>query len=640
MNWRAGLIALALLARLAQAVPLEEAPAYLEGNEAFASSKFARARTLAEDLLKQDPNNYAALYLLGRVYLWGEGSVPRAYHCFDKAQRRLERLSDHPESGPSWKIYAQLLQDKATAAQQLEKYSEAMSLIDLYDKHFVPKHTAYKGWSLLKLGRADEARQLLLQLLDDPKHQSTRGHILNTLGNIEFESDNLEKALGHFQAISEEALASGDVDPVYWSNAAEAARDLLRYDEAEKLLLEATRHYSQYTYSNPWGMLADLYIHEGRLPEALEAAKNMQAWRISGSAQVSQNKWAECYGLAGNVLMQLGYDQEALNIFQRLLRRQDRNSSISSQATLVEARLVMFYAIAVQRNLERVRERLSYCSWGQFPGLLMQRLQLQRDWDRERARVANLISSNTGLYGFLQPYGARSLDYPSLAPHAWAFFGPGPVLATIHHSMKAGKPETAARIPYYLAVQGEAELHNFSPGQARLTLEKALAELPSQEVKLRRRCQAVLALALTQQGKVSEALHYLRQLMDNDPSQLRAVGLALPISIETDGGRAANQARSWLLHSPRLQRRNAAFVLKLQGDTGEVRGQLFGPDGTQLGQFRGQPRPQPQEAARHFCEVFHQEAFAPILDLSQVDINSINGSTGVARPKELDELGL
>lgn len=622
-------LALALCASCWAAVP-EDRPEFSKAQSAFYQSKFALARQLTEEILKIEPDNYAALFLLGQIYHYGEGSIPRAYYCYSKARGLVEKEFSRPEASQSQTLYGELLENLGEAAQQLEHYQEAIDLVDLRDRLYPSqKHTARKGWPMLKLGRFDEARELMLKLLDDPEHSGYRGHVLNNLGNIEFETDNMQKSYEYFAKIVDEVEGSYSVDPVYWSNAGEAARDLLRYDESEKLLLDSTKHFSPYTYSDPWGMLAELYAAESRMPEALEALKHMQAWRISGSAQVSQNKWAECYGHAGSVLLQMGYDEKALSIIERLVRRQDRNSSISTPATLVEARLVYLYALALQRNAQRLREKLSYCTWKETPGNLARLWQMERQIGRERQKVANLVVTNTGLAGFIQPFGARALDQPSLSPACWSCFGPGATIAAVRRSLADPKPEMTARRPYLLAILGEASFYDWNDKDAQENLEQAMVQLPAAEVKLRNRCQAMLAKTLTRQSKNNEALHYLQTLMDSDPSQLRACQLRLPIAIESDGSRAAAKAAAWLRNSPRCIFANGAFVLKLSGDP--VKGQLISPDKTLVGSFTGQPRSNADDAARSFCEVFHAEAFKPIIDLSQGDIRSIDGSTGSSR---------
>lgn len=618
--------------------PPEGSAEYQKAESAFQSQKYAQARQLTEELLKREPDNYAALYLLGAIYHYGEGSIPRAYYCYSRARKGIEKAyPDHPESSPSGSLYGLVLEQLSETAQQLEHYQEAVDLIDERDQLYPSqKQTARKGWPLLKLGRYDESRELMLKLLQDPEHSGYRDHALNTLGNIEFEADNLEKSYEYFQKIAAEAGAGSD--PVFYCNAGEAARDLLRYDESEKLMLKSTENFNSYTYSDPWGFLADLYAAESRMPEALAALKQMQAWRISGNAQASQNKWAECYGHVGSVLLQIGYDEMALDKLGMLIRRQDRNSSISTAPSLVEARLVYIYSLALQRNIQRTREKLSYAAWREVPALLVKLFSMERQVVREREKVANLIASNTGIDGFIQPYGAKALDAPSLSTACWTCFGPGAVIAAVERSLKVDKPEMAARKPYLTAILGEAYLYDWRVADCEAQLQKALKTLPAAEVKLRNRCQAVLVRALIQQGRRTEAMGYLQSLMDSDPSQLRACQVALPITIESDGSQGANSARNWLYASPRCQRQAGGFTLKLQSDQDKVTGQLVGPDGTSAGRFEGQPRGNSSDAARSFCEVFHAQAFAPILDLSQGDIRSIDGSTGAVRADALKNL--
>lgn len=639
MKWLRSLtLALALTGQLWGA-PAPDQALYEEGKEALAEQKFARAREVAESMLKQRNNSYLGLLLMGQVYLYGEGSVPRSYDCFHRAEQALlDQVPEPAYDSDAWLPYAQILSEKSQAANQLERYQEACDLVDTYDRYFTPKRAPIKGFSMLKMGQVDEARALMLKMLDAPEYQAFRGHTLNTLGNIEFESDNLEKSLGYFLQIANEAPSS-DTDPVYWSNAGETARDLLRHDEAERYLLRSTQNFNQYTYSDPWGMLAELYATEARMPEALSALKSMQAWRISGSAQVSQNKWASCQARVGTVLMQMGYEEEAREVFERLIQRQDRNSSTSTSASLVEARMAYQYAFALQSTSQRLRERLSYCSWQETPKLLSQLWQQRREMRLQRQKVANLVAAEVGLQGFLQPYGAKALDVPPLSPASWAYFGAGPTIVAAERSLAENRPEMEKRRPYLQVILGEACFRAFQTEKARQQLEEALVYLPNAEVGLRRRCQAVLSEVLLAQGKHSEALHYLRSLMDSDPTQLRACNLALPLQIRSPGGAACDLATRWLWLSPRCRRASGAFVLEIAPlGTHQLEGTLLGPDGTVLGRYRGQAGTNAQEAARSFCEQFHLQAFAPILDLSQVDIQSINGSTGVARPKNLQEM--
>jgi hypothetical protein len=120
--------------------------------------------------------------------------------------------------------------------------------------------------------------------------------------------------------------------------------------------------------------------------------------------------------------------------------------------------------------------------------------------------------------------------------------------------------------------------------------------------------------------------------MQTDPSQLRACQLALPLSIETDGTSLALRARRYLYQSPRCRSAQASFVLKIETQGQNLQGQLSGPDGTQLASMRS------ETGVAGFCQAFHEEAFASLIDLTQADIHSIDGSTSVGKAKGLQNV--
>lgn len=584
-------------------------------------SRFARARDQLEEVLRAEPENAEALEMMGDVYRSAEGSIPRAYHCYERVVAILERRP-HPEEDENVRdMYARVLYQLGAMAAQLDRPDEALGWMDKRDRLYKTRLNSERGWLLIEMRRFEEARRMMEGL----KNSSDRSTALHNLAAIEFELGHPQASYDLNRQLNEE---SGDNDPASVSNFAEAALNLLLFDESEKLSLRASRIYYQDSYANPWSDLARLYTIEGRLPEAVDALKRMQAWRLSNSAQLSQHDWAACYGRVGLVLLQLGYPEKACDVFARLARRQDRRHGISTPAELLEAALLFLYAESLQQVCQRLRERLSYCSWSQSPALLAELWHKERQLTRERQRVANLITSSTGLAGFMQPYGPRSSQVSFLGPALWAYFGPAATIQTAEQNLNDPQPDLQRRGPYFLAVRGEAEFYDWQAAAAEKDLRQALELLPQAEVTLRRRCQAVLAKLLLQQNRLAESLPLIQTLLESDPSQLRAVRCRLPLSIESDGSGVAGQARRWLYASPRCLRAQGAFTLKLTAS----QGRLFSPDGTELHAFSG-------KTAADLCRSFHDEVFAPVLDLNQADINSINGSTRAARPSEFLEGG-
>ena len=614
-------------------------PRFIEACRNLDAKKFAKAREIAERMLAEDPNSYTATYIMGWIYYYGDGSIPRANNCFRLARQGLEKIwgTRPPNNGPFF-IHQMIFQQEILSTIQMERYEEGLRLIEDFGKQYAGME-AYKGWPLLKLGRVDEAREKMKLELSLARDSGPLSHALNTLGNLEFETDHMPQSYDYFLRICKMFEHSRDVDPVYWANAGETARDMLRFDEAEKLFLESSRRFHQFTYSDPWRFLSELYVSQGRLAEAITALKEMQTWRLSCSPQVAQNKWAEAMATAGIVLLSLGYDKESYDIFERLSNRPDRNSGISTTSSLMEGRNLYFYSLALRGYRQRLLEERSWSDWPTWFRLTARVWRLDRKLSLAEIRASDLIAGGTGLIDLLRPYGPRSLDRPWLAPGIWHLFGPGPVAAASRELIaqtpsdnKLQKTYLQAVLAETLTIQGRG-----SSKEAEELLSQILQELPSRDVALRTRAQADMVRVMENQGRTQESLHYLRQVMERDPSLLRQFELQLPIRWQASGG-LASQAVSRLQHSPRFKTSQGAFVAQVQNDGEGLSARILGPDGTIFKSLSSPAGKDTEETLTKFCQEFHDQLFAPMIDLTQADIYSIDNSPSTVSSKQVEKL--
>ena len=614
-------------------------PRFLEALRCLDESKFAKAREIAERMLAEDPKSYTATYIMGRVYYYGEGSIPRAYHSFKLAKEELEAKWGRgkiPNDGP-WMVHSAIWQQLIWSAMQMEHYEEEIQLIQDFDKAYQPSMAGQLGWPMLKLGRVEEARERMKMELKGAKDPVQRSHVVNTLGNLEFEADNMAESYQYFLQLCKEMDHGSDMDPVFWANAGEAARDLLRFDDAEKHLIDATKRFSQYTFADPWRFLAELYVSQGRLPEALQALKKMQTWRLSCSPQVAQNKWADCLSTAGIVLLSLGYDKQAYNIFDRLTNRPDRNSGISTKPSLMEGRNLYFCSLAMRAYRQRLLEERSWSAWKAWVPMTLSILHLEQRLRLTEAHAASLLAGGTGIPDLLRPFGPRALDRPWLAPGLWRLFGPGPVAVAARYDMEHLKPAQEPQKIYLQSVLGEALAVRGQYKEAETLFAQLLRDLPPREMALRTRIQANMVRILEGQSRNQEALHYLRQVMEHDPSLLRQFELRLPIQWNGGGG-LADDALGRLKGSPRFRVASGAFVAEIQSDGNTLSARVLGPDGTVLKNINTRALKTPEETIVKFCQDFHEEVFAPVLDLSQADIYSIDSSPSAVSGKKFEEM--
>jgi hypothetical protein len=113
--------------------------------------------------------------------------------------------------------------------------------------------------------------------------------------------------------------------------------------------------------------------------------------------------------------------------------------------------------------------------------------------------------------------------------------------------------------------------------------------------------------------------------MERHPGMVRLLDLSIPVTLSSDNSPAANQAVSWLEKSPRFHR-GRGFSLAVSSSGRRLYAQLRGRDGAVLAQASTAMLPDVKDSARLLCKEVHRRGFATKIDLSQMDINSLDGS--------------
>jgi hypothetical protein len=171
-------------------------------------------------------------------------------------------------------------------------------------------------------------------------------------------------------------------------------------------------------------------------------------------------------------------------------------------------------------------------------------------------------------------------------------------------------------------------LEGGDPKGALEALSRAETTMPRERGAFHDWIVALKARAHRSLGDSSAAMQDLALLMERDPGLVRREGLALPVVLEARGGRRAAGAVERLARSPRFAPGGGGFRLTVtQSPSGALEAILEGPDGAALASVRAPAARDDEAAVAGFCRLFHQKAFAPKVDLSQADVNSLEGST-------------
>ncbi len=606
---------------------------------ALERDQYVRAREIAEQILEGDPDSIAAHAVLGLVHHRAEGNLPVALYHLKRSRKLYEERYDPEASddGAPWRWHAITVGQLAQVSGEMGRHEDKVRYLLERDQLYSPPWPADRGWPLMRLRRYEEARQAVeeaLELGEEGQVAAAR----TALCAIEAEQQRRQAGYEACRLAAEYEREIGRGAPTPFTNAAEAALGVLRMDEAERLILEATEHFAA-GVSNPWLDLMHLYLAEGRTPEALDALRRMLKWRRRQPPFMDEQNRAETEMSSAIFLIVAGRPAEAARITRRTLDRPDRTGFTSSETEQMEAAAALVDQLANRTRAELLAEE---ASWSSFSGAIRAQLEARRArlraWSSGR-RAAALLAGERVLLATLRPYLAGSVEIPEwVEPELVALLGPGVVAAAVD---KARARETLPEAEgYFLAYDAEVA---YLQGRERDALEladRALETLPSHEALLRARVTAFAAQAASDAGLNQRALELFDAAYQLDRGVLRRLGLALPATFPPAEGQVAETARGLLEDSPRFRHAKGGYQVTASGDSKTGTACLLGPRRTRLAcaQVKLRAGEDTDDLARRLAAKFHAAAFAPRLDLTQADIRSLDGSPTAGGGRASDRL--
>ncbi|HEY3356690.1 MAG TPA: tetratricopeptide repeat protein [Polyangia bacterium] len=595
--------------------------------------RYVKAREVAEQVLKARPDSYVAHFVLGLAQYYGEGNLPRALWELRTARHLFERrYGPTPSPGAPWRWHSEILVELADLLGDMDRLQEKLEALDAHDRNYQPQLYAERTWPLMKLGRYDEARAMVKKAIATGRTRQ-RKVALTSLCAIESEAGTREDSYRACRAAAEEVRASRHDGTAEFSNAGEAALGMLKLDEAERDFLESTQRPVT-LYGNPWAKLVDLYLREGRIAEAVSAMKQVHTYRRRKPAYVDQLSQAETDQLAALLLLALGRDADALPITGRALDRPDRRGGISSQKEQAEAGTAILDRMARRQAAAQLAEERAVAGTWAKAKLLWQETRLRVEAWTSGRRASVLMASRRRLVATIRPSFSGGADVPVwVGGELVDILGPGIVAQAV---ALARREETApAAAPYFDAIDAEVALARGDDRGALDLAWRALRNLPSAEVLLSARVAAIGAAAARRLGETTIELGLLGDVMQKDPTAVRRLGLALPVAVTSDGSAVANRAAAFVRKSPRFRAGGGGFTVA--ATAGSVC--LATGAGAVLACGQAQPRAgEDHDAfARRLVAELHRRAFSPRIDMSQTDVRSLDGSTGVGDARSSDK---
>lgn len=585
-----------------------------------------KAREIADRIVEGNPRSFAGHFVLGYVHHYGEANFAKALFHQDRAHALFveEHGAEPTPSGP-WRWHARILRELIWTHGDLEHYDEQLAYMQRYSELYEPDLIAERAWPLMKLRRFDDARQAarLGQMSGDPRQEEIA---LNALCAIEFEAGNDGASYDACHA----AMMFKGGDPsqqsaVDFTNFAEAARSVFRLDEAERVGQLATQARPSW-YGNPWVELGELYVRQGRFIEALEALRQAPEYRAQRPPHVRDADRNEGRRALASFFLVIGRADDAARLAEKMRHAPDRRAHNSRDPAQDRA-----LAALVERAALRLRAEQRYEDAIGAP--LYERtwawVQAQQDrfqaWLSGRVAAKNLADESRLVGTFMIGTHRSAVMMPWLVGELTDVLGAGVVQEAVRRARAADEREGAEA--YYDAFEADAALGSGDAERAREMASRALGGLQPAEALLRARMLAIVAESSRRMGDAERATDAYGEAFQADPGIFRRLGWTVPARFEVHP--SAEDLADLVADGPRFDDEGWGLSVQVQSD----RACFVDAGGSVLACSEVAPEAnEPADAFRaRIARSFHERVFAPRVDLSQTDANSLDGSNRVSR---------
>jgi tetratricopeptide (TPR) repeat protein len=601
-------------------------PAELEAWRHIEEGKYVRARELGERILQREPSSFVAHLVVGYAQHYAEDNLPRALYHLGAALRLYEgKHGTQPDPGVPWRWHAALLHELADVHGDMEHHQEKLTFIGRYNELYDPDMISERAWPLMKLGRYAEAR-LAAELGLSADRPPQRVIALNALCAIEFEAGNDGASYEACRrAIDDADVTGGGVSAVDLTNFAEASRSMFKLDEAERVALQATTALPSW-YGNPWMELAELYVRQGRFGEALSALKQIPEYRMRRPPHVREADRNEMRRVLASFLVVLGKPEQAYDMTGRAIAAPERRAHNSRDPAQDRTVLALLDRRGRRMAAELLLERAATEPWYARPLSWAKAAWLRVDAQRSASLVEKLLSDDARLTGSFRIGTASSAVMPPwLLGELVEVLGPGVVAEATRRARS--RDRRAGVSAYYDAVEAEVAWTGGEGARAVKLADRALAALGPSEILLQARLMAIAADAAREQGQMDVARARYDAAFQRDPGVFRRLELAVAVEVRPAGGEIAHDVASMLARAPRFRSERGGLALSVRADRASSRVCLSGGQGEVIA--CAESRAKRSESGDDFAARAAQEAltqlFSPRVDLTQMDINSLDG---------------
>ncbi len=591
-----------------------------------------KARELSEQWLRSEPSSPGAQFALSEILLTVEGNMPRALFHLNRAEE-LTNYRNLPEALASGNVqwHYLTLSQLSYVHQLMGDQLRSLEYLERLEQVYGQDVESFRGWPLIKLKQYDAARESANLVLQNSDNERERARAWNTLCAADLASlQPIESLTACDRAIDEDeniADSMNDYDTVYLSNASEVALSLLQMDQAEEYLNRATRYLNTDSVANPWIYKLYLLMNQGRFDESREALDRMLIWREAQEPLVNVMNRAEHFLVTASFLLLAGYSEDAIKLTTTALNQPDRNGSYSADDAQKDSMAALLNMMANRTEYQIRLEQIASMDFLDSLSARVDAFSFQLNAWRSERRAAALFAEFDVLQNRLRPYAPLDVHIPEwIEPEIIGIIGTGVIQNIIEQANSNGAFMLNAGYYHGYKTEVAALQHN---DQAVLQEgAAALSQLPAEEVLLRARLAAHMAVAAWDEGEFADALLFYQTAYQQDPSIMRRLNISLPVNISVNESDFTVQVADYLRNSPRFTPHPNGLVLEIS-EAPDLSICLKTRTGTILSCYT-MAAAETQNSkwnAQQLTQMFHTQTFGLGYEISQAQRSILMGSS-------------
>jgi hypothetical protein len=647
---------------------------------ALYTGKRNKARTLAEKSigklnqdLQESPSSKPILgaLVLAQVYEESEGNFPKALFWVRQAlEWIIKDCGERPKDLRAQQLHRDLLLQESMVLGSMDRRQEQLNALERYESIYQPPKNDRKIWPLVKLGRFEEARQIgLKQIKSD--NSFVRNRAFNGLMAVECEARNRKASYdwgmrGHIDAQKKSCVIA--------LNMGLASRQCFKFDEEERFNRLALNAAQEDCSSSPYIQSSATYLIRGEFQKSISA---LSSWVPSTAMEWSQSHM-RVKARRAELMFGLGVWYRGLKEIYEVVTYPDRSAGTdsASEEMLNLESYVLYWALLEGERIAAEERRAVRSIWGSLKRQSRRVSLAWRQW-RVKRQVIRYATYQHNLIDLIRPYFSSVMPwYSTTITH---ILGGGVLrssLASARRSEVDDYPEIASA--YFDGFEAELAWVEGDYPQVLMLIERAIASIPKAARLLRYRLTALRWAARSEQNNLYELDDDLHLLLSEYPLPLRLLDLKIPVKVSLSGGDLAEEVHTYLKRSPRfiidesaslslqiiegdqviklcligargnryrcaetltdLKKERALLQRRRQGQKGQphdiqhARSQVKGGDKDQRADTDDKTSrdewstPLEPNAALRLVDRAHQELFAPLVELTQKEMDTLDGN--------------